>query len=394
MFEPIDTKLSKEKILKMANKINDLPEGLNFNRKAKKIFADRQKMVEEDRLDWALGETLAYASLLTEGFHVRISGQDCVRGTFSHRHAILRMEDSEEEYTPIEHLEGKNAKFAVYNSLLSEYAVMGFEYGYAMGMPESLTIWEAQFGDFSNGAQIIIDQFLSSAEDKWNSQNGLVLYLPHGYEGQGAEHSSARLERFLILCAQNNMQVANCTTPANLYHLLRRQMLRNFRKPLVLMTPKSLLRHPQCVSTVDDLANGHFEEVIDDTDVKDPKSIAKLILCSGKVYYELVAERSKLGANTVAIVRLEQLYPFPESKVIEILSKYNNAEVVWVQEEPENMGAWVYILKEFRRPSLRNYNIEVVAQSASASPAAGSSKLAASKYAKLLKQAFENVPVN
>ncbi len=394
MFAQVDTKVSIEKLKSLANQINNLPHGLNFNKKAKKIFAERQKMIEENRLDWALGETLAYASLLTEGYHVRISGQDSVRGTFSHRHAILRMEDSEEEYTPLDHIDEKSGVFSIYNSPLSEYGVLGFEYGYAMGLPESLTIWEAQFGDFCNGAQIIIDQFLSSAEDKWNSQNGLVLYLPHGYEGQGAEHSSARLERFLALCAEANMQVVNCTTPANLYHLLRRQMLRTFRKPLVLMTPKSLLRHPQCVSTLEDLANGSFQEVIDDPEVNDASAITKLMLCSGKVYYELVAERAKLQVDSVAIVRLEQLYPFPEERVLEIIGKYSNAFIIWVQEEPENMGSWMYILKEFRRPNLRKYNIEVAAQAASASPAAGSPKLAANRYARLLKKAFENVPVN
>ncbi|HAW50713.1 MAG TPA: 2-oxoglutarate dehydrogenase E1 component, partial [Flavobacteriales bacterium] len=311
-----------------------------------------------------------YATLLSEGYRVRISGQDVERGTFSHRHAMLRVEDSEEEYVPLKSVEKNKGDFSIYNSLLSEYGVLGFEYGYAMAAPDTLTIWEAQFGDFSNGAQIIIDQFISAAEDKWKVRNGLVMLLPHGYEGQGAEHSSARIERYLSLCADDNMIAANATTPANFYHLLRRQMHRNFRKPLIVFTPKSLLRHPRAVSKLDEFTKGGFKEVIDDADVK-ATEVRKIVLCSGKLFYDLLKVREERKIKNIALVRIEQLFPWPEKQVEAILKKYAKAsKVVFAQEEPENMGPWSYIIRTFRHPGL-----ELVSRKASGSPASGSHKV-------------------
>jgi 2-oxoglutarate dehydrogenase E1 component len=381
------TSLTKKKVQELADKINFLPEGKNFNRKITKIFADRAQMVKEDRLDWALGELLAYASLLDEGKQVRLCGQDVVRGTFSHRHAMLKVEDTEEEYTPLNNLHEKQAKFIIYNSLLSEYAVLGFEYGYALGTPNGLTLWEAQFGDFNNGAQIMIDQYISAAEDKWKTQNGLVMLLPHGYEGQGAEHSSARLERFLTLCAEQNIQVVNCTSPANFFHALRRQLYRDFRKPLIVMSPKSLLRHPECVSKLEDFATGGFQEIIDDKEV-DAKKVEKLIFCSGKIYFELLEERRKNNIGSIAIVRVEQLFPWPVEQVQNILKKYSKVEKIeWVQEEPENMGAWGYILRLISK-GYQGVKIEVVSAPASASPASGSSKMAAARQRAVIEAAI------
>jgi 2-oxoglutarate dehydrogenase E1 component len=383
-----NTGLPKKKIQELLEKITVLPDGKNFNRKIVKIYADRLEMIKNDRLDWALGELLAYATYLDAGKKVRLSGQDCVRGTFSHRHAILKMEDTEEEYTPLNNIHSKQAPFTVYNSLLSEYAVMGFDYGYALGTPDGLTLWEAQFGDFNNGAQIIIDQYLSSAEDKWKTQNNIVLLLPHGYEGQGAEHSSARLERFLNLCAEQNMQVVNCTTPANFYHALRRQNARAFRKPLIVMSPKSLLRHPSCVSSLKEFTDGQFNEVLDDPEM-DGKGIEKLVFCSGKVYYDLVEYRAKTK-HKVAIVRIEQLFPFPTEQVQNIIKKYKDAkEIIWAQEEPENMGAWGFLLRVMSKGF--DKKITVVAQPASASPATGSAKMAAARHRAVLEEAIGKI---
>ena len=312
-----ETGVAKDDLLAVAEKLYNIPEEKQLFKKSQRLLSDRKKMVEDtDKLDWAMGELLAYGTLLQEGHPVRISGQDVERGTFSHRHAVLKSEESEQEICPLNSVSDV-AKFTAFNSLLSEYGVLGFDYGYAMAMPNSLTIWEAQFGDFSNGAQIMLDQFISAAEDKWKMMNGLVMLLPHGYEGQGAEHSSARMERYLQLCAQNNMQMVNCTTPANFFHVLRRQLKRNFRKPLVVFTPKSLLRHPQCVSSIQDLTTGRFQEIIDDT--IEASSVKKLVLCSGKLYYELLQERKENNRNDVAIVRMEQLYPLPKNKSIPLL---------------------------------------------------------------------------
>jgi 2-oxoglutarate dehydrogenase E1 component len=350
-----------------------------------RLLKERGKMFNEtNRLDWGMAELLAYGSILTEGKEVRMTGQDVERGTFSHRHAILRNIDSEERVNLLNHIDPSQQKFEIYNSFLSEYGVLGFDYGYAMASPDALTIWEAQFGDFSNGAQILIDQYLSAAEDKWEIYNGLVLLLPHGYEGQGAEHSSARLERYLQLCAQHNMQVANATTPANFFHLMRRQLHRDFRKPLVIMSPKSLLRHPQCASPVEDLLEGRFQEVIDDPQA-DVSQVKKLVFCSGKLYYELLEEKIKQNANDVALIRLEQLYPFPITQLEAIVNKYEKTEkFVWAQEEPENMGAWGFVLRHWR-----SMPIELVARSASATPASGSSKRSAKRQADVIKRVFE-----
>ncbi len=378
-----DTGVDQAILTEIGNRITDLPADKAFNRKLVKLMQDRKAMLQPGgRLDWAMGELLAYGTLLREGIPVRLSGQDSQRGTFSHRHAVLTLEDSEEKYTPLKNLGPGQAAFDVFNSPLSEYGVLGFDYGYSLASPESLTIWEAQFGDFFNGAQIIIDQYLSSAEDKWRVMSNLVLFLPHGYEGQGPEHSSGRIERFLSLCAENNMQVVNCTTPANFFHLLRRQLKRPFRKPLVVFTPKSLLRHPSCVSSLEELSRGGFREVIDDEQA-DPDKVNRVIFTSGKLYYELVDERQKRGTHE-AIVRLEQLYPFPKEQVKAVLARYPNAvRHAWVQEEPANMGSWSFILRNFKET-----DILLVARPESGSPATGSSRLHAVRQRKIIEKAF------
>ncbi|WP_417429367.1 2-oxoglutarate dehydrogenase E1 component [Halpernia sp.] len=361
-----NTKFDIEKLKKLAIQIATLPSDKKFIKKISRLFDNRLKQVETDTLDWAQGELLAYATLLADGNNVRISGEDVERGTFSHRHAVVKTEDAEEEYVPLKHV-AENQQFDIYNSFLSEYAVLGFDYGYAMVSPNTLTIWEAQFGDFANGAQIIIDQYLVAADDKWKSQNGLVMLLPHGSEGQGAEHSSARLERFLTLAANENIIVANCTTPANYFHLLRRQQKFPFRKPLVVMTPKSLLRHPKVISTFEDLATGEFQPILDDASANADK-IEKLVFCSGKIYYELLAKKEEINDEKIALVRFEQLYPLQTNKIDEILNKYKNRkELIWAQEEPENMGAWSFMLRHFR-----DQNIQVISPIPSGSPAPGS----------------------
>ncbi len=376
----------EEKLLKeISKKLTSLPDEKSFYRKIVKLQQDRYKMVfENDSLDWAMGELLAYATLVNEGHAVRLSGQDTERGTFSHRHAVLRLNDSEERYVPLENISANQADFEVYNSPLSEYGVLGFEYGYAMETPKNLTIWEAQFGDFNNGAQIIIDQYLSSAEDKWNVMNDLVLLLPHGYEGQGPEHSSARIERFLTLCAEGNMQLVNATTPANFFHVLRRQMHREFRKPLVVFTPKSLLRHPKCVSPLKNFTSGRFRELIDDEQA-DTEKVTRLIFCSGKLYYDLLEEQQTKHIKHSAIIRLEQLYPLPEKQIGQIIDKYHKAkDFVWAQEEPVNMGAWYFIGHFFPKVTLR-----VVARPASGSPATGSSKFHLVRQRKIVEKSFQ-----
>ncbi|PKP22791.1 MAG: 2-oxoglutarate dehydrogenase E1 component [Bacteroidetes bacterium HGW-Bacteroidetes-21] len=346
LFKTLDTSIPQEDFIKLLDAINYLPEDRKFFNKSYKIVEDRKKMVETEHLDWALGELAAYGSLSIAGFPVRLSGQDSVRGTFSHRHAAFVEEDSENKYFPLQHLSSGQAKVEVFNSPLSEYGVMGFDYGYALANPKGLTIWEAQFGDFHNVAQVIIDQYLSSAEEKWGLMNGLVLLLPHGYEGQGPEHSSARIERFLIQAANNNMIIANCTSPANFFHLLRRQVLLSFRKPLIVFTPKSLLRHPQCVSAKKDFTQGHFQEVIPDETAK--PDVQQVVLCSGKLYYDLLAERENTKDNTTALVRVEQLHPFPLQQIEAEIQKYpQTTRVVWAQEEPANMGAWYYVQRQF-----------------------------------------------
>ncbi len=360
---------------------------LKFFAKIKKLYQNRRKMVAEDKkLDWGMAETMAFAVLVTNGTPVRLSGQDSGRGTFAHRHAIITAEDNT-KHIPLNHISDGQAPFEVYNSFLSEYGVLGFEYGYAYATPTSLTIWEAQFGDFANGAQIVIDQFVASSETKWHRMNGVVLMLPHGHEGQGPEHSSARIERFLILCAKNNMQIINCTTPANIFHILLRQMAYPFRKPLVIFTPKSLLRHPKCMSPLEDFLEGtRFREVIDD-DFVEATSVRKVLFCSGKVYYDLLERQQKNTVRDIAIVRLEQLYPFPEKQLLSILKRYQNAKKwCWVQEEPENMGAWGFVLRIF---SKTGNGLELVAREADSSPAVGSPKLHAKQQENLVRRAFE-----
>jgi 2-oxoglutarate dehydrogenase E1 component len=384
MLKKVDTKFDRKKLDQIIETVSTLPSDKKFISKISKIVTDRKTMYDNNALDWGTAETLAYGSLLTEGYDVRISGQDVERGTFSHRHAVVKVEDSEEEVVLLNTLKDKKGKFNVFNSFLSEYGVLGFDYGYALANPNALTIWEAQFGDFSNGAQIMIDQYISCGEDKWNNQNGIVLLLPHGYEGQGAEHSSARMERYLQLCARHNMYVADCTTPANFFHLLRRQMKTKFRKPLVVFSPKSLLRHPLCVSTVDELAKGQFQETIDDTSV-DKKKVKTVVFVTGKFYYDILAERENLGRNDVALVRIEQLFPLPTEQLKEIIASYPNADdYVWAQEEPKNMGAYSFMLMNFdlvpwRLASLKAY----------AAPAAGSHTRDRRRHADAIRMVFD-----
>ena len=357
-FYNTDTTFNKSKLIDLSKVLYTVKEKSLLFKKTQKLLDNRKKMIENDQLDWSMGELLAYATLIQEGFPIRISGQDSERGTFSHRHAIIKEEKSENEISLLNQIDS-NTDFNIFNSLLSEYGVLGFDYGYSITTPNTLTIWEAQFGDFSNGAQIMIDQYLSSAEDKWKLQNGLVLMLPHGYEGQGAEHSSARLERYLQLCAKDNMYVANCTTPANLFHILRRQLVTKFRKPLILLTPKSLLRHPKVISKTSDLINGEFLPVIDDRDKQ--KNVKSLVFCSGKFYYDLLHYKRQNKISNVAIVRIEQLFPLPNKEIESIIESYSFDEIVWAQEEPRNMGAWGHLLmhldkaKEFRVASRRFY---------------------------------------
>jgi 2-oxoglutarate dehydrogenase E1 component len=386
MLDSIETFCDIKILEKVGSAITKLPEDKSFIRKIQRLTGERHKMFFETKtLDWAMGEMLAYGSLLAEGHDVRVSGQDVERGTFSHRHAVIKVEDSEEEVILLNSISEDQGQFSIYNSLLSEYGVMGFDYGYALARPKALTIWEAQFGDFSNGAQIMIDQYLSSAEDKWKLQNGLVLLLPHGYEGQGAEHSSARMERYLQLCAKDNMYVVDVTTPANLFHVLRRQVKPNFRKPLVVFTPKSLLRHPKVVSPIDEFTKGTFQPVILENEIL-VKNTKTLVFCTGKFYYDLIDEREKQGRDDVAIIRLEQLFPLPKKEIENILADYNHvSDVVWAQEEPRNMGAWSHLLlhlpaaQKFRVASRRFYG----------TPAAGSATRFKRRHQQVLDYVFD-----
>ncbi|SHE96284.1 2-oxoglutarate dehydrogenase E1 component [Psychroflexus salarius] len=386
MLEGIDTTFNLKELDQLAEKLTSLPKDKKFLRKVDRLIKSRHKMYFEDnKLDWAMGELLAYATLLKENHDVRITGQDVERGTFSHRHAVIKVEESEEEYVPHNHLDKDAANFYIYNSLLSEYAVVGFDYGYAMASPQTLTIWEAQFGDFSNGAQIMIDQYISAAEDKWKTQNGLVMLLPHGYEGQGSEHSSGRMERYLQLCAKDNMYIANCTTPANFYHLLRRQMKLKFRKPLIVFTPKSLLRHPKVNSTKEELAEGKFQPIIDDTEVK-AKDVTSVVLSSGKFYYDLLKHREENNIKHVALIRLEQLFPLPQEEIESILKKYNKAnDIVWAQEEPRNMGAYSHLLLQY--PKAREFR--VCSRRFYSSPAAGSPARSKTRHQEVIDYVFD-----
>ncbi len=375
------TGVPKEVLEKNLKAITTLPSHFKPIQKIEKLMEERQKRWNDDQFDWAMGELFAYGSLLQEGINVRMSGQDCIRGTFSHRHAGVVDEINNTRHLFLSSLE-KAGKFKIYNSLLSEYAVLGFEYGYSLGCPSSLNIWEAQFGDFANGAQTIIDQFISSGESKWQRQSGVVMLLPHGYEGQGPEHSNARPERFLQLAAEWNMVVANLTTPANIFHILRRQVKWDFRKPLIIFTPKSLLRHPECVSSLKDFTEGGFQEIIDDAYVN-AKEVKRLLLCTGKVYYDLKAKQQKDKRKDVAIVRLEQIYPMPEEQSFKLIEKYKNAEKVWVQEEPKNMGAFTFL-----RRYVQFDDFKLIARKSSASPATGYASVHAQEQAKIVNNAF------
>ncbi len=383
-----DTAVSKEELLSVGEAITVLPKDKEFFKKIEKLFQDRNAMVNKSHVfDWAMGELLAYGTLLKDGHPVRLSGEDVKRGTFSHRHAVLTLADSEHEYTPLDEL-GAEARFSIYNSLLSEYGVLGFEYGYALAQPNALTIWEAQFGDFVNGAQIIVDQYIASAETKWQRGNGLVMLLPHGYEGQGPEHSSARIERFMELCADNNIQVANCTTPANFFHILRRQIYRDFRKPLIIFTPKSLLRSPKCVSPLVEFTEGKFQEVIDDS-YADAKKVKRVLFCSGKIFYDLQEKQLADERKDVAIVRIEQLYPTPVQQMAKLKAKYSKAkDFIWVQEEPENMGAWPYMCRKFRKGDV--LDLDVISRLEGSSTATGFAKQHAAQQTHIIAKAFES----
>jgi len=386
MMENVDTTFDLDKLDKVAEAISELPEGKKFMRKIKKIIDGRKKMYFEDnKLDWSMAEHLAYGSLMAEGYNIRISGQDSERGTFSHRHAVVKVEDSEEEFILHNNIKDRDGDFFIYNSLLSEYGVVGFDYGYAMASPTTLAIWEAQFGDFVNGAQIMIDQYISAAEDKWKLQNGLVMLLPHGYEGQGAEHSSGRMERFLQLCAKDNMYVADVSTPANMFHILRRQMKAKFRKPLIIFTPKSLLRHSKVISTKEEFATGSFQTLIDDSEAK-VENIKSLVFCTGKFYYDLLKHREENDRDDVALVRIEQLFPLPISKMKEIMDKYKDADdVVWAQEEPRNMGAYSHLLLHFEEAR----KFRVCSRKFYGSPAAGSSVRFKKRHERVINSVFE-----
>ncbi|MBW3561815.1 MAG: multifunctional oxoglutarate decarboxylase/oxoglutarate dehydrogenase thiamine pyrophosphate-binding subunit/dihydrolipoyllysine-residue succinyltransferase subunit, partial [Actinobacteria bacterium] len=394
VLPPVETGVKKDELDRVVANVFGVPEGFDMHPKLKRLF-DRaeERYREEGRVDWPLGEQLAFGTLLLEGTWIRMAGQDSRRGTFSQRHAILVDHETGEEYAPLANLDPDQGKFFIYDSLLSEYAAMGFEYGYSVANKDALTIWEAQFGDFVNGGQIIIDQFLVAAEDKWGQTSGLVLLLPHGYEGQGPEHSSARIERFMVLAAEDNIQLANATTAAQYFHLLRRQMHREVVKPLVVFTPKSLLRSANAASQVEDFTSGHFQETLDDPRIADRQAVERVILCSGKVAYDAMERRDEEDHTGAAIVRVEQLYPWPQDQLGELLDSYPNAsEVMWLQEEPENMGPWPFVhhqLHDLLRP--RDLELTHVARPESASPATGSHTVHEQEQDQLLRRAFDDL---
>ena len=393
--------VERGKLEKIGKKIFTIPTNFNAHKTLKRVFELRKEMLNAGKLDWSSAESLAIGSLLTEGFSVRLSGQDSGRGTFSQRHAILRNQENHDRYIPVNNIEKGQMKFEVIDSLLSELAVLGFEFGYSLSEPETLVLWEAQFGDFANGGQVIIDQFITSSESKWGRASGLVLLLPHGYEGQGPEHSSARLERFLQLCAGENIQVVNCTTPSNYFHVLRRQMHREFRKPLIIMTPKSLLRHKRCISNISEFTSrSSFHRVLEDDaykkenkliTLKKDSKIEKVVMCSGKIYYDLVEAREKNKKDKVIFVRLEQLYPFPAKTLANVLKRYKNAEFIWCQEEPKNMGAWNtvrnYIERTLEIINIKDINVKYVGRKASSSTATGN----ANKHLAQQKEILEKI---
>ncbi|KAA5545742.1 2-oxoglutarate dehydrogenase E1 component [Adhaeribacter rhizoryzae] len=380
-----DTSISAEAIQKVGKALSSIPEGFKPLKQIEKLLKERQDMFfNQQSLNWAAAELLAYGSILLENKIVRLSGQDVQRGTFSHRHAVLHDAETNEAYNSLNYIDASQEKLRIYNSLLSEYGVLGFEFGYAMANPNALVIWEAQFGDFANGAQVMIDQFITPSETKWQRMNGVVMLLPHGYEGQGPEHSNARPERFLQLSAEYNIVVANITTPANFFHVLRRQLAWTFRKPLIIMSPKSMLRHPLCVSPLQDFTSGSFREVIGDN-YAEPKAVTKILLCTGKLYYELLEEQQQNKRTDVAIIRIEQLHPFPHIQLEAELSKYSNPKVYWVQEEPSNMGYWAYMMRALR---LKNILTDGIARKASASPATGYHKVHGKQQREIIEKAF------
>lgn len=386
-----DTTISPADIKMLSDKIQQLPEGFELHPVVSKLMAERQKMTDNEiPMNWGYAETMAYASLLNDGYKVRLSGQDCGRGTFAHRHAVLHDVKTGNSYVPLETLStDAERNFVVIDSVLSEEAVLAFEYGYASSEPTSLVLWEAQFGDFANGAQVVIDQFISSGEQKWGRLCGLVMLLPHGYEGQGPEHSSARLERYMQLCAQHNIQVCTPTTPAQMFHLLRRQMIRNFRKPLIVMTPKSLLRHKLAVSPLSDLSEGKFHTVIPEVDTMDPAKVTKIVLCCGKVYYDLLQKRRDEKIESVAIIRVEQLYPFPKKALGNELAKFSNAKaIVWCQEEPQNQGVWFSSQHNIIDCLSPEQTLTYAGRSFAASPAVGSPLLHAKQQQELVQAAL------
>ncbi len=390
MMKVVNTAYPLDQLTTIAEVITKLPSDKKFLRKIEKIIQDRNdRFFKTDELDWALGELLAYGSLLSEGYDVRMSGQDVERGTFSHRHAVIKVEDSEEEVTLLNNLEVNQGNFYIYNSLLSEYGVVGFDYGYAMASPNTLTIWEAQFGDFSNGAQIMIDQYISSAEDKWKLQNGLVMLLPHGYEGQGAEHSSGRMERYLQLCAKDNMFIADVTTPANLFHLLRRQMKAKYRKPLIVFTPKSLLRDKRVVSSKAEFTDGSFQTIIDDKDAK-KGTVKSLVFCTGKFYYDLLKEKEERDRQDIALVRIEQLFPLPTTEMDKLIKDYDPEDIVWAQEEPRNMGALSHILMNYNG----SQRFRFVSRRAYGAPAAGSAVRSKRRHQEVIECVFDKTKDN
>ena len=384
----VPTSVPEAKLRELLLRLSQVPQGFTPNDKVAKLLEGRRRLAEglpTESFDWGVGEHLAFATLLDQGLPIRFSGQDARRGTFSHRHAVLADARDGKRYTPLAHLREGQGRFDIFDSPLSEAGVLGFDYGWSLDMPEALTIWEAQFGDFVNGAQVVIDQFVSSAEDKWFRLSGMVLLLPHGFEGQGPEHSSARLERFLQLCAEDNMQVCYPTTPAQIFHLLRRQVLRPWRKPLVVMTPKSLLRHKHAVSSLDDLSKGAFRRIIWDHAVQ---KASRVLLCSGKVYYDLIAGREAKKRDDVAIVRIEQLYPLTDEMFAEAIRPYASAELLWVQEEPFNMGGWYHM--HARWPKALG-ELRCVSRPESASPATGSEKSHKYEQQLLVEQAFSDL---
>ncbi|HUR27242.1 MAG TPA: thiamine pyrophosphate-dependent enzyme, partial [Planctomycetota bacterium] len=388
--EPV-TAITKERAQELLAALCRTPSDFHVHPKLVRFLESRLEMARGERpLDWSAGEALALASLATQGTRIRLSGQDTERGTFSHRHAVLHDHETGARFVPLESLAVTQARVEIFNSPLSEIGVLGFEYGFTLDAPDWLVLWEAQFGDFANTAQVIIDQFLVSAEDKWYRHSGLVLLLPHGFEGQGPEHSSARLERFLSLAFDDNIQVVNVTTPANFFHVLRRQALQSFRKPLIVMTPKSLLRHPACVSELAEFTHGTFLRVIPDTKSLSPKQVTRVLLCSGKLYYELAERREKEARNDVAILRLEEFYPFPEQELDRALGAYGaSVPLVWVQEEPENMGAWHYLYARFGS-RLQKRPFRGISRPLAASPATGSSSAHKIEQNEVITRAFAN----